>query len=122
MNDRTMYPEPKGNELDVIHASEEPEEESVRPIDRWLASFKRGLESRTVKPSPAETNRDRLRPLILGLLAAAVLVVTLLGIFSTPIGKRTQHVEQRTPNLGRPPSANPLMPESEGPARSVKRC
>jgi len=119
MNDRTTNPEQKGNEPDVIHASEAPEEEPVRPIDRWKASFKRGLESRTVKPSPAETNRDRLRPLILGLLAAAVLVVTLLGIFSTPIGKRTQHIDQQTPNLGRPPSANPLMPESEGPARSV---
>ncbi len=120
MNDRTTNPEQKGNdEPDVIHASEEPEAEPVRPIDRWMASFKRGLESRTVKPSPVETNRDRLRPLILGLLAAAVMVVTLLGIFSTPIGKRTRHVEPRTPNLGRPPSANPLMPESEGPARSV---
>ncbi len=119
MNDRTMNPEQKGNEPDVTHPSEEPEKEPGRPIDRWMASFKRGLESRAVKPSPAETNRDRLRPLILGLLAAAVLVVTLLGIFSTPIAKRTQHVAQRTPNLGRPPSANPLMPESEGPARSV---
>lgn len=119
MSDRTMNPEQKGNEPDVTHASEEAEQEPIRPIDRWMASFKRGLESRTVKPSPAETNRDRLRPLILGLLAAAVLVVTLLGIFSTPIGRRTQHVEQRTPNLGRPPSVNPLMPESEGPARSV---
>ena len=119
MNDRTMRPEQKENDPDVIHASEEAEEEAVRPIDRWMTSFKRGLESRRVKPSPAETNRDRLRPLILGLLAAAVLVVTLLGIFSTPIGKRKQNVEQQTPNLGRPPSANPLMPESEGPARSV---
>ena len=119
MNDRTMNPEQKEKGPGVIHASEEPEEEPVRPIDRWMTSFKRGLESRRVKPSPAETNRDRLRPLILGLLTSAVLVVTLLGIFSTPIGKRAQHVEQRTPNLGRPPSANPLMPESEGPARSV---
>ena len=119
MSDRTMNPEQKGNEPDVIHTSEEPEQEPVRPIDRWMASFRRGMESRTVKSPPAETNRDRLRPLILGLLAAAVLVVTLLGIFSTPIGKRAQHVDRRTPNLGRPLSANPLMPESEGPARSV---
>ena len=61
-----------------------------------------------------------MKPLILGLLAAVALVVTLLGMFSTPIGKRRQQqvAEHRTPNLGRPLAIDPLLP-AQDPSRSV---
>ncbi|PYV38754.1 MAG: hypothetical protein DMG06_24945, partial [Acidobacteria bacterium] len=107
------------DQLEDTQAGEETPEQPERPIDRWIASFKRGMEAKAPQTLPPKATKDRMKPLILGLLAAVALVVTLLGMFSTPIGKRRAQVaEHRTPNLGRPLATDPLLP-AQDPSRSV---
>jgi len=81
-------------------------------LSGWLQNLGRVQEGR--KQSAQRATRDRVRPLFLGVVGVAVVVVVLLGVFSTPISvkKQQQVADRRTPNLGRPqgrefPTANP---------------
>jgi hypothetical protein len=78
------------------------------------------MEAKAPQTLAPKATKDRMKPLILGLLAAAVLVIILLGMFSTPISKRRQQqvAEHRTPNLGRRLAIDPLLP-AQDPSRSV---
>ena len=94
--------EPSHDEIE----SEELDLES--PSRRWLRNLKATQHGKSVGRLPQRATQDRVRPLFLGIVGVAVVVVVLLGLFSTPISvKRNQPgVERRTPNLGRPQAAD----------------
>jgi hypothetical protein len=115
MSDSKTKPELNEHRPEDTQAEEETPEQPERPINRWMASFTRGMEAKAPQTLAPKATKDRMKPLILGLLAVAALVVTLLGMFSTPIGKRRQQqvAEHRTPNLGRPLATDPLLPAQD---------
>ena len=98
----------------------EPEPDKARPLDRWLQNLKH-RQGRDRRPSPRRSKQDRVRPLFLGVVGVAVVLVVLLGMFSTPISVKRQQqvVDRRTPNLGRPQATDPGMAEADKPTRSV---
>jgi hypothetical protein len=99
----------------------QPPEQPERPIGRWIASFKRRRDDRSAKRPIEKATRDRMRPVLLGVLAVAVVVVILLGLFSSPLSKKRQQevAEHRTPNLGRPLVPDPSRSQPDGADRSV---
>src|SRR5205809_6138124 len=115
MSDSKTKPELNENQPEDTQVEEETPKQPERPIDRWMASFKRGMEAKAPQRLPPKATKDRMKPLILGLLAAAVLVIILLGMFSTPITKRRQQqvAERRTPNLGRPLATDRPLPAQD---------
>jgi hypothetical protein len=82
---------------EVSQDLEENQEIPRRPIDRWIASFKQGMENKKAQreKSRQKATQDRMKPVLLGLLAVVVTVVILLGLFSTPMSKR-KGCERRT--------------------------
>ena len=98
----------------------EPEPDKARPLRAWLKNLKRRQDGDR-KPSPHRSTQDRVRPLFLGVVGVAVVIVVLLGMLSTPISvKRQQQVaDRRTPNLGRPQSTEPGTAEADKATRSV---
>lgn len=115
--------QPQGEQIEVCPDLEENEQTSPRPIDRWMASFKQGMENKKAqqKRIREKATRDRMKPVFLGLLAVVVVVVILLGMFSTPMSskKRAQISERKTPNLGRPQVNDSSLPQPDNLDRSV---
>ena len=101
---------------------DEPVEPPKRPIDRWIETFTRQANGgKQARKLPEKAKQDRMRPVLLGLVAAVVVVIILLGLFSSPINKKRlqRFADHRAPNLGRPQVTDPLMPAPESPDRSV---
>ncbi len=98
----------------------DPEPVNARPSGAWLQKLRRRQDGDR-KPSPHRSTQDRVRPLFLGVVGVAVVIVVLLGMLSTPISvKRQQQVaDRRTPNLGRPQSTEPATAEADKTTRSV---
>ena len=113
----------EGEPAEVPQDWEENEQAAPRPIDRWMASFRLGMENKKVQQKRIRENatRDRMKPVFLGLLGVVVVVVILLGMFSSPMSKkkRMQISERKTPNLGKPQVNDSLLPQPENPDRSV---
>jgi hypothetical protein len=109
-----------GSEQSTEDVIEEPEPDKARSLDRWLQNFKH-RQKRDRKPSPRRSKQDRVRPLFLGIVGVTVVVVVLLGMFSTPISVKRQQqvVDRRTPNLGRPQATDAGMAEADRATRSV---
>jgi hypothetical protein len=102
---------------------EEDQETLRRPIDRWISSFKQGMENKKAQreKSRQKATQDRMKPVFLGLLAVVVTAVILLGMFSTPMSKRKglQTADRKTPNLGRPQVNDSVLPQPENLDHSV---
>jgi hypothetical protein len=98
----------------------ESELDKARPKRAWLKNLKR-RQNGDRKPFPHRSTQDRVRPLFLGVVGVAVVIVVLLGMLSTPISvKRQQQVaDRRAPNLGRPQSTEPATAEADKATRSV---
>jgi len=111
-------PTPEESTQEEVENEEEDEKSSSR---RWLRNLKLTQHGKSVGRLPQRATQDRVKPLFLGIVGVAVVVVVLLGLFSTPISiKRDQRErERRTPNLGRPQAADPTTAETQGPQRSV---
>ena len=111
-------PTPEEASQEEVENEEQDEKSSYR---RWLRNLKPTQQGKSVGRLPQRATQDRVRPLFLGIVGVAVVVVILLGLFSTPISvKRNQpERERRTPNLGRPQAADPTTAETQGPRRSV---
>ncbi|HVN78643.1 MAG TPA: hypothetical protein VMW38_06570, partial [Terriglobia bacterium] len=101
---------------------DEPVEPPKRPIDRWIeALIRRANGGKQARKLPEKAKQDRMRPALLGLVAAVVVVIILLGLFSNPINNKRlrRFADHRAPNLGRPQVTDPLTPAPESPDRSV---
>jgi Bacterial conjugation TrbI-like protein len=100
---------------------ESEEQDQEKPAHRWLRNLKLSQPGKSVRPLSQRATQDRVKPLFLGILGVAVVIVVLLGLFSTPISVKRNHpgVERRTPNLGRPQTADPTTAEAQAPQRSV---
>jgi len=111
-------PTPEESTQDEVENEEQNEKSSSR---RWLRNLKLSQYGKSVERLPQRATQDRVKPLFLGIVGVAVVVVVLLGLFSTPISvKRNQpERERRTPNLGRPQTADSTTAEAQGPQRSV---
>ena len=98
----------------------EPEPDKARGLGGWLQNLKRREEVNR-KRSLHRSTQDRVRPLFLGVVGVAVVIVVLLGMLSTPISikKQQQVADRRTPNLGRPQSTEPATAEADKATRSV---
>jgi hypothetical protein len=118
--EKTSLHNEDGSEQSTEDVIEEPEPDKARSLDRWLQNLRRRQE-RDRKPSPRRSKQDRVRPLFLGVVGVAVVVVVLLGMFSTPISLKRQQqlVDRRTPNLGRPETTELGMAEADKATRSV---
>lgn len=98
----------------------EPEPDKAQPLGAWLQNLKRRQDGDR-KRSLHRSTQDRVRPLFLGVVGVAVVIVVLLGMLSTPTSvKRQQQVaDRRTPNLGRPQSTEVATAETDKAIRSV---
>lgn len=120
--DQGGLPSPGDTPRQVDTRLEEIPEQLERPIDRWIASFKRGMESQKAqRKSSAKATRDRMKPVFLGLLAVVSVVLIMFGLFSSPMSQKRQQqtAERRTPNLGRPLANDPLITPPGNAERSV---
>ena len=110
-----QHPEPQTDDLVA-----DPGPVNARPLGAWLQNLKRRHDGDR-KPSPRRSTQDRIRPLFLGVVGVAVVIVVLLGMLSTPVSvKRQQQVaDRRTPNLGRAQSTEPATAEADKATRSV---
>ncbi len=111
-------PTPKESTQEEVENEEQDEKRSSR---RWLRNLKLTQHGKSVGRLPQRATQDRVKPLFLGIVGVAVVVVVLLGLFSTPISvKRNQPGrERRTPNLGKPQAPDSTTAETQGPQRSV---
>lgn len=111
-------PTPEESTQEEVENEEQDEKSSSR---RWLRNLRPTQQGKSVGRIPQRATQDRVRPLFLGIVGVAVVVVVLLGLFSTSLSvKRNQpERERRTPNLGRPQAADPTTTETQGPQRSV---
>ena len=122
MKDEANHSVNKSTPEESSHDETENEEQDLEsPSRRWLRNLKATQHGKSVGRLPQRATQDRVRPLFLGIVGVAVVVVVLLGLFSTPISvKRNQpEGERRTPNLGRPQAADSTTAEAQGPQRSV---
>src|SRR5262245_24195005 len=98
----------------------EPEAEEPQSLGSWFQSLKRRQALDGIRPQRKST-QDRVKPLLLGVLGVVVVVVVLLGMFSTPIRikKESQARDRRTPNLGRPQGTDSGVSDPDKATRSV---
>jgi hypothetical protein len=115
--------QPQEQQVEAPQDLEGDQETPRRPIDRWIASLKQGMEHKKAlrEKSRQKATQDRMKPVLLGLLAVVVTLVILLGLFSTPMSKRKamQKADRKIPNLGRPQVNDSGLAQSESLDRSV---